>query len=126
MKELIQKQLEMMARGDHEEIMDFLSETHFVSKDTALALIKRGNHEEIITYVSKNCLCKDSELALIKRGNHEEIMAYIATDFSFNPQAEIALIERKNREEVTAYHERHSFSKKAQKAYPVTLYRLLH
>lgn len=46
-----------------------------------LELIKRGNHEEIMYYLRLRYLSKEALPLLIKRANAEEILAYIAKRF---------------------------------------------
>ena len=103
------EELEMIARGDHEEIMACIKEDEFY-EETEISLIARYNHDEIMAYVSRWCMGYTAELALIARGNHEEIMTYLTShrDFLFTPAFERAVIDRGNAKEIEAMKARKS------------------
>lgn len=79
-KKRIQQELEMISRGDHKEIMDYITE-HSLCDKVELALIERGNHDEIMRYVSNNIVYPENMAAIMKRGNKEEI----DEAWNFNP-----------------------------------------
>lgn len=70
----LQEQLEMIKRGDHEEIMDYIFYGP-LDGDAEVALLKRGNHEEIMEYLSSNYPSEDLQTAVYQRNNAEEIAA---------------------------------------------------
>lgn len=73
----------------------------FKESDRFVEMIERGNHDEIMAYISKCQLEIDAEPLLVKRGNHDEIMAYI-TRYGLEADGEVALRKRGNAKEIKA------------------------
>lgn len=105
-------QLEMIARGDHKEIMNaILDEVHYSSFciEAQIALVERGNPEEIKAYSEWRCFGDEAwvainqfETELLNQGDHDKIIAWIAA-FSLGEANEIMLVQRNNHEEIMAY-----------------------
>jgi len=79
------------------------------------ALLQKGNHEEIMCYLSRGNFSRGkSARLLLKRGNHEEIMCSISRG-RFDDAAEVLLVLRNNADELKAYSNRYTWGMPAQR-----------
>ena len=101
MKKNLEQQLEMIARGNHDEIMAYIDSCHHFSAEAETTLINRGNHDIIMSYMDRYRFYGDAEVALVVRGNHEEIMTYLEANGRYIClAAKQMLIERDNIDEL--------------------------
>ncbi len=92
--------MNMIARGNHRGIMDYIQQGTGFDLEAQLALVARGVHDEIMAYVKKHHFFDKAEVALAERGNYHEIMAYVKANCSFCREAEPALSKNRCLEEV--------------------------
>lgn len=95
-KQSLQQELE---RSEHEEIVENMSD--YLSDDAELEMVKRGDHKEIMEYIPLCYLSETAEVALMRRGNHDEIMLYLE-NYSLCDKAEAVVLERGNEEEIAS------------------------
>ena len=75
-RKYLEQQLEMIARGDHEKIMDYIAK-YSLDTEAQIALINRGKHKEIMAYMARYFFELEAEEFLVHRGNVEEILFYL-------------------------------------------------
>ncbi len=116
-KETHQKQLDMIARGNHDEIMNHVSKDS-LSEEAEVALILRGDHKEIMAYVSHpRCLCEEAEFALVARGDYDELVMYMAYDCAFvQSEVQIALIKQSTQKVILKFLKSHRLCQDAELA----------
>lgn len=70
--------LDLLKKGQHTAIVSYVKKCKCLSIDEEVALIRRGNHEEIMSYITHHWLDPDGYEELLSRGNRNEIRFYIS------------------------------------------------
>ena len=70
--------LKLIDQGRHTAIVNHVAKCKCLSTEEELALIDRGNHEEIMTYITRHYFEPDSLEKFIKRGKLDEVRHYLS------------------------------------------------
>lgn len=72
------KFLRLIEDHKHAEIIDYVKNCKCLASYEELALVERGNHEEIMTYITSHYFELKNYLRFLQRGNLNEIRFYIS------------------------------------------------